>query len=447
MKLKVLWMGAVAALALLSCQPMPLSQLEAPSAPFPQKGATGTLKLSVPSVSPTLAKFLGASIARPSPNASRAFIVVTGVDLELWRGGSFMDSISVPIAIEPTNNEDTTIPWTVPVADNYTVHAKIYNGNVSTTQPVLYGETTDTFSVSSGETTAVTIRPIPQAPAISPGVIPIGPSTVSASLTSCSLITADPMVFNWAEEKWFTVQNAASHSALLITAAGDAHSAPVIMCADQDGKMLGMGISGAIGDTGPAYFTYGGSARLGVLAGNTRYVGLITLSDTIGSPVTSNITLSYADYSDDEYAGNDSMDTAHAISSGDVIDGINLVPLAQDSGPLHQGGDWYKFTLAPADDHNILLSLTYDADWAPLGLVICDSEGSYICSATPPLLSGPSNPGALETAQINAADDIPAGLADGTYYVLVGESGAGVLGSDYELKYIAGTGTVDVGLE
>jgi hypothetical protein len=453
MKLRVLVVGIVVVLTMLACQPQFLSKLEPE-----ETGSVGTIQMKIPEISYPLAKALGV-VPQKTGSASKAFLIITKVDLHLLLGSEVFLEKTVSVSYYPGWGGEP-IEWPlVPAADGYSVEAWIYNENVDSEEPLLHG-VSDTFSVVSGADTEVTIRPTP----ISPIGVPLAPSSVHASLYSCwdtgevedegfaidpgpdeiwdtpDDIIYYPPIYGWAEERWFEI-DASGYDAIRVNADVSANSGVFFLVADALGRSRAQALSGAMGNGGPAYWNYGGIASAGVLTpDSTCYVGLVTVSSTIGSSVLSSVDVSFAPFSDDPYEENDSIGAAYLVNKTEVYNGIDLDPVNWSGYPA-TGGDWYKFVLTTLDDPNVAVAIAFDHDESDLVLELYEWVGpnpNMIEESDESEVSGPGEP-VLEMELIEAT------LVPGIYYIWV--HGNNTVGSDYQLQWVAGTGTIIIGIE
>jgi len=452
MKLRVLVVGIVVALTMLACQPQFLSK---------PAGPTGNIQMKLPEISYPLAQALGVVPQSRGPS-SKTFLMITKVDLRLLLDG-------VPTAYEKTVNVSYSpgtggepIEWPmVPAADGYQVEAWVYNENVDSEEPLLHG-ISDTFSVVAGTSTEVVVRPTP----ISTIAVPLAPSSVQTSLYSCwdtgeveetgfpidpgpdgDWGTSDdiiyyPPIYGWAEERWLEI-DATGYNAIRVNADVSANSGVFFLIADAWGRTRTMVISGAM-NGGPIYWNYGGIASAGILTPapeSTYYVGLIAISSVIGTSVLSTVDVSFEPFSDDPYEQNDSISTAYSVSKTTVYNCIDLDPVEWEGEFPPTGGDWYKLDLTAADDPNVSVAIAFDHDENDLTLELYQWVGldpQQISQSDESEVSGPGTP-ALEMELIEAM------LVPGIYYIWVHSDNT--KGSDYELQWVAGTGTIIIGIE
>lgn len=458
MKPRVLVVGIIVVLTMLACQPQFLSRPADQAPGTGETGPTGNIQMKITAISDPLAKALGVIPQRTGPS-SKTFLMITKVDLRLLLGG-------LPTAYEKTVSVTYSpgmggepIQWPmVPAAEGYQVEAWVYNENTDSEEPLLHG-ISEAFNVVSGTDTEVAVRPIP----ISPIAVPLAPSSVQTTLYSCWDTgevgegfaidpgpdgisgTADdimyyPPIYGWAEERWFEI-DATGYNAIRVNAEASANSGVFFLIADQMGRSRIMALSGAM-DNGPAYWNYGGIASAGILTPapeDTYYVGLLTISNVVGSSVLSTVGVSFEPFSDDAYEQNDSISTAYQVSKTMVYDGIDLDPAQWGYPPT--GGDWYKFELTALDDPNVSVAIAFDHDEADLALELYRWVGpnpEQIGQSDVSEVSGPGTP-VLETELIEAT------LVPGIYYIWV--RGNNTIGSDYQLQWVAGTGTIIIGIE
>lgn len=433
MKLKVLVVGIIVVLTLLACQPQFLSKLADQAPGTEATGPTGSIQMKISAISAPLAKALGV-VPQSTGSSSKTFLIVTKVDLRLLLEGmptEYENTVSVSYAPGP-GAEPISWPM-IPAADGYQVEAWLYNENASE-EPLLYG-ISETFSVVSGGDTEVVVRPTP----IAPIAVPTDHSPVQTSLDSCWQ-TAEPGVYGWGEERWFAI-DATGHSAIRVNAdAIDEHSGVIFLLADQGGVTRAMALSGAM-NGGPVYWNYGGIASAGILTpGSTYYVGLLSISDVVGSSVLSTVDVNFEPFNDDTYEENDSISTAYEVNKTVVHDCIDLDPV--DWSYPRNGGDWYKFDITEEDDPNVSVAIAFDHDESNLDLELWQWVGmdpNQIAVSDTSTFSGPGEP-VLETELIEAT------LDPGTYYICV-HCWNWPNGSDYQLQWVAGTGTITIGIE
>ena len=410
----------------------------------------GSVTLRVPRIAPSLARALGAAV--DDGLSTQALMVVNRVDFELFLDGAPSDSLSVTLDAGPDESGETVVTWDVPAASGYTIDARVYNTNVSTDDPVLYGESV-TFAVTSGDTTDIVIRPTPDAAGsltIAPTTIPEAPSSAQVTLDSCyDTGTTDGSgnpIYGWLDEHWFIVDAPAGLTAMRVTADPDDASAVYMAVYDDEGVRITGALSGGMADGGPAYWLPGEPASVAFLSPElTYFVGLITVSGTEGSSVVSTVDVSSESFADDVHEENDAVGEAAAIAQAAVLSGVDLDQRA-DGG--YTGGDWFSFTRGAADDENVTIVLEFDHDESDLAL------GLYTWSGNPA-----DSPVAVTTSDTSAAWDEVTGqpgdleeerivqvLAVGDYYIWV-YSNESPVGSAYNLQWVAGEGTVSIGLE
>jgi hypothetical protein len=450
MKPRVLIVGFAVVLAMLACQPRFVSKLEPKLS-----GETGHVQMKIAAISTPLAKALGVVPQKTGP-ASKTYLIVTRVDLQLFLDAELYAEKTVLVSSGPGGGMDIEWPM-VPAADGYTLEAWIYNGNVSEAEPLLHG-VSEAFSVVSGGETEVTIRPTP----IAPLAAPLAPSVAHQTLYTCwdtgeveeegfavdpgpddewgtdDDIIYHPPIYGWAEERWFEI-DATGYDAIRVNADVSADCGVYMLVADEWGRVRAQALSGAM-DNGPAYWTYGGVASAGVLTpDSTYYVGLVTVSNVIGSSVLSSVDVNFVPFADDAYEENDSIAAACTVSKSTVYDCIDLDPVDWYVWPA-TGGDWYKFDITAMDDPNVTVAIAFDHDVCDLALELYRwvSDPQQIGQSDESEISGPGEP-ATEMELIEAT------LVPGTYYIWV--HGNNTNGSSYELQWVAGTGTIIIGLE
>jgi hypothetical protein len=459
MKAKFLILGLLLAIVLLGCPMVPPAGTSAGTPGGKEK--SGTVTLALPRISSYLAKAFGVSPSLVS-TSGRAILIISRVELSLWLGGETIETMEASPNSGPNMNQP--ISWSVPSAAGYTVTAKIFNTSVSASTPILYGAS-DPFEVTAGGTTNVTIRPVPNPPiTLAPIAVPAG-GVASTTLASCFDTgetqtitvgngpdgipgTADDStmtqpVYSWRDERWFSIDTSL-YSAIRVSADPDASSAVYMVVADQTGAVRGNALSGAMGNMGPAYWNWGGAATLGALTGGSRcYVGLITLSRTVGASVNSSVDVSFSPFADDPYEPNNTIETAVNVPKTTVINGIDLDSANTYTWP-GTGGDWYKFTLTGADDPNVTVVLEFDMDVSDLALGLYSRVGTDVNKveeSNVSTLSGPTNPAAKEKEQIVRT------LAPGVYYLWVHGYNMYPSGNSYRLQWVAGNGTIVIGLQ
>jgi len=436
MKAKVLILGLLLAIALVGCSVNPQVGTS-PGAPA-AKGPSGTVTLTLPRISSYLASALGVPPATVF-STGRAVLIIDRVELTLWLSGETIDTLEVMPGSGP--NMGQPIEWSVPSAAGYTVTARIFNNNVDVSTPVLYG-VSDPFDVTAGGSTDVIIRPVPNPPTtLTPVAVPVS-GVATGQLTSCYVTgPVEAPVYSWGGERWFSIDT--SQSAIRVNADPDASSGVYMVVADQAGMVRGMALSGAIGGGGPAYWNWGGVATLGALTGGSRcYVGLITLSST-GSAITSTVDVSFTPFADDAYEPNNTIETAAFVPKTTVVNGVDLDNFNTYNWP-GTGGDWYKFTLTGTDDPNVTIVLEFDMDVSDLAMRLLSWDGMnwmQITEANSSVLSGPANPAAKEEERITRS------LAPGEYYIWVLGYTPFPCGNSYRLQWVAGNGTINIGLQ
>ncbi len=411
----------------------------------------GSVTLHVPRLAPSLARALGASA--DGGLSTQALMIVNRVDFELYLDGVHSDSLSVTLDAGPDESGETVVTWDVPAASGYTLEASVYNTNVSSDDPVLFGESA-TFDVSSGGNTVVLIRPTPDPDGtltIVPTTIPEAPSSTQVTLDSCydtGTVTdpGDEVIYEWLDEHWFVADATAEPDAMRITADPGANSAVYMAVYDADGSRITGALSGAMGDGGPAYWLHGESASCAFLSspGSTFFVGLITISDTIGASVESSVDITRESFADDIHEENDTVGEAAPIAQAAVLAGIDLDQRAEGD---HSGGDWFAFTLEPADDENVTIVLEFDHDESDLALGLYTWTGDP-AAPTEVTTSDTSTAWDGENGQPDDLEEerIETTLSEGGYYIWVYSTDDPV-GAAYNLQWVAGNGTISIGLE
>lgn len=435
-------------LAVVACAPQVYEGSESSSG----SASEGVLTLMVPSVAPKFARAVGAN---PQGELSpQAIIIVSRVEFDLYLDGVYTDTVSVEVGTGPDGGGDTVYSWSVPAASGYHLTARVYNTNVSADTPILFGESAP-FDVTAGADTEVWIAPTPD-PAgvltIDPTDAPEGLPAVAITINSCyDTGTTDPdgyPIYGWEDEHWFVI-DATGETAVQVIADPDASSGVYMGIFDSEGFWAGDALSGAMGDDGPAYWGFGAPATTAFLApGSTYYVGLITISDTVGSSVVSTVDLHWNSFSDDPYEENDSVSAAAPIEQAEVLSGIDL-DYAEDHFGSRIGGDWYSFVLEASDDPNVTVVLEFDHDATDLDLGLYSWSGTIgedptqIGLSSTSALSGPVSPGDLEEERIEQS------LSAGTYYLWVhgAEGWTPPKGASYSLQWVAGEGSILIGLE
>ena len=411
----------------------------------------GSVTLRVPRIAPSLARALGAAV--DDGLSTQALMIVNRVDFELYLDGEHSDSLSVTLDAGPDESGETVVTWDVPAATGYTLEARVYNTSVNVDTPVLYGESSS-FSVASGLTTNVLIRPTPD-PAgsltIAPTTIPEAPSSTQVTLDSCydTGTVTDPggeVIYEWLDEHWFLADASTEPTAVRIAADPGANSSVYMALYDAAGSMITSALSGALNDGGPAYWRPGEPASFAFLSpGSTYFVGLITVSDTEGSSVVSTVDVSWESFADDSYEENDAVGDAAAIAQAAVLSGIDLDQRAESA---YTGGDWFSFAREVADDENVTIVLEFDHDESDLDLGLYTWSGNPVDSPVWVATSDTSavwdgvtgDPGDFEEERIERV------LAVGDYYIWVYSTESPV-GTAYSLQWVAGNGTISIGLE
>jgi hypothetical protein len=410
----------------------------------------GSVTLHVPRLAPSLARALGASA--DGGLSTQALMIVNRVDFELYLDGALSDSLSVTLDAGPDESGETMVTWDVPAAAGYTLEARVYNTNVSGADPVLYG-VSESFSVESGVTTGVLIRPTPD-PAgtltIAPTPIPAPPSSTQVTLDSCydTGTVTDPggeVIYEWFDEHWFLADASAEPTAMRIIADPGANSAVYMAVYDADGAMITGALSGAMAEGGPAYWLHGEPARVAFLSpGSTYFVGLITISDTLGASVVSSVDISRESFADDIHEENDTVGEAAPIAQAGVLSGIDLDQRAEGD---YTGGDWFSFSREAADDENVTIVLEFDHDDSDLALGLYEWSGDP-AAPVEVTTSDTSIPWDETTGQAGDLEEerIETTLAVGDYYIWVYSTESPV-GTAYNLQWVAGNGTISIGLE
>lgn len=410
--------------------------------------AEGSVTLRVPRIAPSLARALGAAV--DDGLSTQALMIVNRVDFELFLDGVPSDSLSVTLDAGPDESGETVVTWDVPAASGYTLEARVYNTNVDAARPVLYGESA-MFAVTSGDTTDIVIRPTPDAAGsltIAPTTIPEAPPSAQVTLDSCyDTGTTDGSgnpIYGWLDEHWFIVDASAELTAMQVTADPDEASAVYMAVYDDEGVRITGALSGGMADGGPAYWLPGEPASVAFLSPESTYfVGLITVSDEIDTSVVSTVDVSSESFADDVHEENDAVGEAAAIAQAAVLSGVDLDQ--HDEGGF-AGGDWFSFTRGAADDENVTIVLEFDHDESDLALGLYEWTGDpaapveVTTSDASTAWDGTGQPGDLEEERIEQV------LSVGDYYIWV-YSNESPVGSAYNLQWVAGEGTISIGLE
>jgi hypothetical protein len=416
-------------------------------------------------VSSGIARALGISPPLLSPS-SRAYMIAHRVVFKLWMGATEMDSLEVLAPAEgyqPGLDEDTD--WTVLAGTGFHLTADVYNNVVDTENPVVSG-TSSPFDVIAGDNTEVTVRPIPNAPTtIASPSTPVGDSLLSCYDTgtvetmimdygpdgipgTADDVTEDMAIYHWGEELWFQF-SPTGYAATRVTVSPDASSGVYFQVADSTGEVVTDGYNGIAAEYGgPAVFLYGEPASVALLSpDSTYYIGLLSLSDTVGSQITSSVSLTYEQAYDDAYEENDTLATAYVINKAEILDGVDLDPVDWDPHPP-EGGDWYKFTMDGSGPTNATIRIVFDHDVSDLDLQLWDWDGAATYTHMAESASSTSSyldtgiADTLEQEEIN----IDPLVHSHTYYIWVGSDSSSI-GGQYQLQWQSGTGTITIDLE
>ncbi|GAB1482998.1 hypothetical protein MASR2M78_18140 [Treponema sp.] len=168
-------------------------------------GKTGNLAVTVPVVSSYLAQmFVDRGFSLPAAGSaagSRALLLASRVDFELFDSADQrVDSWSTgPLQAEIVGGSPTQLrPVTEGTA--YTLHAKVFNNQVSTTVPVVEGEVSG-IDVTAGQSTEILIPCFPNESLA--GTFVVGGSQVSGSLIPIKI--SGNSVSSWdGGEKWYS---------------------------------------------------------------------------------------------------------------------------------------------------------------------------------------------------------------------------------------------------
>lgn len=467
MKTKILIIGVFLVFALLSCHQSVFNDAGITDAE--EAVNSGNITVRVPMISSYLADALGISYTQPQPSESRAIMIITGVDFSLYldSGDTLVDSwtYNAPVGGDGPDGGwgETLTTQSVPAATGYTLKADVYNTKVQGTP--LLSNTSASFDIVSGGTESVIIAPIP----ISPTQVPTvdTPVTLPGGLDSCydtgttqSVIVdygddgveggtgadadtvMDQPIYSWEQEHWFEIDSTGL-PIMRISATPDVLSAVFMMIYDSQGQMVTMATSGG-GE--PGDWIVGVDSTVALLSpdlpNSTYYVGLITIPNGT-SLVSSTVDISFTAASDDEDEENDELATAASIVKGTPLSGIDLDPVDWDFPTT--GGDWYKFTLdidpLVDDPSNVDVRLVFDHDQGDLFLHLYNSSEILVPGGESDSSEGDAT---AATEQENLVDlDLTSG---DTYYILVGSHDFPV-GNTYNLQWVAGEGTINIGLE
>ena len=345
---------------------------------------TGTINISIPEYAPWI-NTTRATATSDNLSVSKAWLVSSTVDFTLYNSsGTYVDDITVAAGVAATG-------WEVTVHTGYTIKAEVYNGNVSTTVPVVTGVSSP-FTVTAGNTTTVTVTCFPYNP---------------VSLTEG--VSSSPYNLNSWGEKWFSVTPTTANTIFTVTSINTSDTGIYVFGSD------GL-IDGYIDTTNPI-----DSVQISTTPGATYYIGIIewaTTSDTF------TVLAEQYDPTDDMFEENDTMGTAATGLFEDTWY-YNLIQ-ADD--------DWYIITVTAAWNRVQIDCRFTDAD-GDIDIALYDSAGVGLASST--------------STTDNEYIDYVVDPAGGTYYIRVYYDDAG---NEYDLWWDdiqpnGGTGFIDVEIQ
>jgi hypothetical protein len=422
------------ALLLVSCQPAILDQPAGAQVTSPalDPDKAGTVRVSVPALSPVLAKALG--IAQPtsaSPAVGRAILIATKVVFTLSLAGQVVESWEEYVSIAMGGGSQMVTSHDVYAASGYTLHAEVYNSAAPSTGLVVSG-TSSAFDVIAGQTTSVSIVCIPCAPDVLPY-----PAGLARTLQSGVYNASNPNASTWGGERWFKIVPA-GETAMELTVTPDETSVAVGGVYNSQGYWKSMFVGGFLnGPTPPGgpVLTPGAPAKcvFACPAGDTAYyVGVLTLGETSHQ---STVTLTYAPvaYVDPQ---NHTRSSAVALSMTGPTSGRGVTQAFRGNVNNPSGGDWYTFTLGPGDVQHVIVRLEFVHASCDYNLSLYDANGTWIKDSMSSLYGTDYEQIELDLAMAQ------------TYFIWVwGANSMPPNGTPYTLQWPGGQGTIDVSIQ
>jgi hypothetical protein len=373
MKTKCILAVLIGAALLFSCQP---AVLQGPAA-TPGQGSTqtGTMRITIPSVAPFVAKAFGLSrAAARAPATGRAILIATSVAFDLSLGETVVDHWTEVLNRGPTGGS-ANVTHEAYGGTGYTLRADIYNEAVSSVDPVVSG-TSAPFDVIAGETTTVMIVCTPNAPA------DLTYEGASAGIGS-GVFTVDEggalILQSWGQDAWYRITRS-GETVIRVSVDPDEASIAMFGLFDSQGNWKTMDVSGsmfaAMSGQG-AGLVPGEPATAAFLCGSddtAYYLGVITVS---GSAITSSVSVTYepVEYTD---PGNHERAAAVELTQLTPVEGSNFSGGYRDpSNPDNtNGGDWYTFTTLT--DGIATMRLDFDQSDVDLSLSLYGADGTFI---------------------------------------------------------------------
>lgn len=257
--------------------------------------------------------------------SSRALLVSDQVELYLFNSsGNLVDTVFITSTTSYSG-------WSVNSGSGYYIEAYIYNTDVSSATPVVYG-ISDTFSVTSNTNTNVSIT-----------CIPYSPTSLAVDMTSINY------TLNATGEKWFSTTIPSAPATVSITSLTGSDTGLYVF--DDQGSLIGASDSVATTDT--VSIDNAGDYYFGVLeySGGDFYIEVATTQ------------------TDDPTGENDTMDSAI-----EIYESTSYFDYQADS-------DWFKVWVSSGYPYLDIDCYFTDAD-GDIDIALYDSTGVILDSST-----------------------------------------------------------------
>jgi hypothetical protein len=284
-------------------------------------GETGTIILAVPGLAP----YVGLEhrdLESSGTLKPQAWLLASFVDFYLYNSsGSLIDSVSVSAGVTYTD-------WEVQVGSGYEIEAYVYNSQVSSSTPVVWGIETG-ISVLADSTTTVTVTCFPY----SPITVPVGGSSSNYTLDQ-------------AGERWFRVLTDSSTTTFAVTSTGSSDTGLYVF--GPDGLFIIESDTTATTD----------QVTITTSSGSYYYLGVLEYS-TAQDP----FYVTVPSGGDDAYEENDTLATAY----GPITESTWYTGYQWDQ-------DWFEIDVT-SGYNEVLIECDFSSSAGDIDIALIDSDG------------------------------------------------------------------------
>ena len=277
---------------LLSCENLLLKQNSVDESAGGSVGTTGSISLSIPSISPLIQQFYDKAVraksvphARPAPGVRpKAYMFAPQATFTVQNSaGDTIDYWEYYSAGLELSENDFTEQRDIPIGRNHTLTVRLFNDKVSGSVPVIMGSTT--FNVIGGTQSQISLQllPNPDAPNFNATLPPGAADTVT--LPSATYDAATNRITDFAAEWWYKIDTVAGQAdpalgkAIRLTVTpSDTATVAFFAVFDSSSDVVAIGYSESDGAAVSTVFHLD--------ADETYYVGIFPIKDGSNSDLT-----------------------------------------------------------------------------------------------------------------------------------------------------------------